>query len=196
MNDKVTGLIISAGLSSRLKGFKPLLKLPGGKSFICLIADKLSTVCDEIIIVSGHKHELLSQHLESNMHQTNYRIIHNPGYREGMFSSLQAAAKEINSGWILYHFVDQPGLPLVFYSEFIKQIDDIHNWIQPVNIGRKGHPVLFNNPVSELIRSAGSSLSLRDIGHSDKVVKKFWEYNSKYIFQDIDTDKDYAEMSS
>ncbi len=49
-----------------------------------------------------------------------------------MFTSLQTGlTAAINSDWILYHFVDQPGLPNKFYQEFIKQIDDEHNWIQP-----------------------------------------------------------------
>ncbi|MDZ7765978.1 MAG: nucleotidyltransferase family protein [Melioribacteraceae bacterium] len=55
MSNKLTGIILSAGLSGRMKAFKPLLKLPNGKTFIQSIVEKLSGVCDEIIVVTGFK---------------------------------------------------------------------------------------------------------------------------------------------
>lgn len=191
MPTSLNGIILSAGFSSRINDFKPLLQMPGGKSFICTIAGKLSQVCDKIIIVTGYMHKEVSEHVSESLKDVNYKIVFNPHYNEGMFSSLQAGVKESDSDWILYHFVDQPGLPDDFYSEFILQIDDSYNWIQPVNKGRKGHPVLFNKDVKRLILSGNQSESLKNIGHNKSVVKKYWEFESELIQQDIDTDTDY-----
>ncbi|MDZ7765977.1 MAG: NTP transferase domain-containing protein [Melioribacteraceae bacterium] len=79
------------------------------------------------------------------------KFVFNENYKSGMFTSLQAGLTNTNTNWYLYHFVDQPSLPLNFYSDFANQIDDQSNWIQPTYQNRKGHPILFDNYVKEMI---------------------------------------------
>ena len=112
-----------------------------------------------------------------------------------MFTSLQAGIRKVTeANWILYHFVDQPGLPQTFYSDFMKQIDDNHNWIQPMLNGEKGHPILIHYELFETVQKASKDSNLREVSRNSIVKKKFWECGYQEIFQDIDTEEDYLSL--
>ena len=85
----VIGLIIAAGLSSRMGEFKPLLKL-NNITFISNILNKLQSVCNEIIVVTGHNLKLIESEIEANFvtEDSNIRLVHNQDYKKGMFTSI------------------------------------------------------------------------------------------------------------
>lgn len=194
-NEKnITGLILAAGLSGRMKEFKPLLKI-NSETFISVIIKKLSHVCNEIIVVTGFNSDLIFNEIDKSGLSELCKIVFNADYGKGMFSSLQKGIEVIQSEWLIYHFVDQPSLPIDFYLEFAGQISSAHDWIQPVNKGRKGHPIIFNKKVCELIKQKKFDSSLREISHDSSVIKYYWDYKSDLILEDIDTSDDYKTIS-
>ena len=65
MQKKIFALILSAGLSGRMKMFKPLADYKG-KTFLNNIIIKLDKICDEIIIVTGfNSDELKTETIKS-----------------------------------------------------------------------------------------------------------------------------------
>ena len=194
LQKKIYGIVISAGLSGRMKKFKPLLPYKG-KSFIQNIVYKLHSVCDKIIIVTGYKVNEVEENVnELNIH-SKIEFVFNPEFGKGMFTSLQKGISEAkNCDWILYHFVDQPGLPGNFYPDFIKQAESNYNWIQPINKGQKGHPILLGKDLFELIAKSSPESNLREISKSPNVKKKYWDCNYTKIFQDIDTEEDCSKL--
>ena len=187
-------MILSAGLSGRMKKFKPLLPYKG-KSFVQNIVHKLNPVCDTIIIVTGYKANEVTENVNDLSLHSKIEFVFNPDYEKGMFTSLQKGISETkNSDWVLYHFADQPGLPEKFYSDFFKQIENNYNWIQPVNKDQKGHPILLGKDLFESIANSSADSNLRDISKNPKVKKKYWECNYKEIFQDIDTEEDFSKL--
>ena len=198
---KIHGLIVAAGLSGRMKSFKPLADYKG-KSFIINIILKLEVICDQIFIVTGHEADELKTSVINYLTKANQIellkkifFVYNDSFQKGMFTSLQkgiSAAK--NYDWILYHFVDQPGLPEIFYNNFILQIDNQHNWIQPSYKNKNGHPILIKSDLFDLIINSSEDSILKEMSKSPEVKKKYWECNSKEIFQDIDTEEDYKTI--
>jgi molybdenum cofactor cytidylyltransferase len=194
MQKKIYGIILSAGLSRRMGKFKPLIYYKG-KSFIQNIVFKLNSVCDKIIIVTGFKSNEVKENVNQLNMQSKIEFVQNESFEKGMFTSLQAGlSKAKESDWIIYHFVDQPGLPEEFYKEFVNQIDEKHNWIQPKLKEQKGHPVLIHNKLIDHILSSSNDSTLREISNDAIVKKKFWECSYKEIFQDIDTEEDYSKL--
>jgi len=192
---KINGLIISAGLSGRMGKFKPLLSYKG-KPFIQNIVLRLDSVCDKIIIVTGYKANELEEDINQLNINSKIEFVFNPKYEKGMFTSLQAGLKKAdNCDWIFYHFVDQPGLSEMFYKEFVEQIDEKHNWIQPKIREQKGHPILIKRNLFQIILDAPLNSNLRTISNDPKVKKKFWECNYSEIFQDINTEEDYSKLN-
>jgi len=196
MGIKINGFILSAGLSSRMKSFKPLLNFDG-KSFIISIVEKFIPVCEKIGVVTGFQREEVENEinkyaLESNLNKI--QIIHNPDYETGMFSSFKAGLKELSEcDWLLYHFVDQPHLPNGFYPEFVNQIEIGFDWIQPEYNQKKGHPILINRSLFPKILDSKIT-SLKEISYSVQINKKIWACNYKQVNEDIDTKEDYLKL--
>ena len=59
---KITGLVISAGLSGRMGKFKPLIEFDN-KTFLEHIILKLDKICSRIIIVTGYRNDLAKKEI-------------------------------------------------------------------------------------------------------------------------------------
>ena len=202
MNDgsiKIDGLLISAGLSGRMKTFKPLLKYED-KSFLLNIAEKLSTVCDNIVVVTGFKaHEVMGEFnaVKEKRLCMKTKFVFNRNYKSGIFSSIQAGLSKCEAAdWVLLHFVDQPTLPIDFYKGFVNRIDENFDWIQPMFKMKKGHPLLLGRKTTELILSSSPEGNLKEISHNKKLDKKFWNCDYPQIFADIDTPEEYQSIKT
>ena len=191
------GLILSAGFSSRMKRFKPLINWQG-EPLLLQIVKKMTAVCGTVVIVTGFRgdevEETVKGLLDIHLHEK-IRFVHNPAYAEGMYGSLKTGFRELHqSEWVLFHFVDQPGLPSSFYSEFTGQIDAEHNWIQPRCKERNAHPLLIHHSLFPLIYEQNEFQSLRDISRLPLVIKKLWECDYPGVLHDIDTDEDWEKF--
>ncbi|MCF6269985.1 MAG: NTP transferase domain-containing protein [Melioribacteraceae bacterium] len=194
MKNKITGLLIAAGFSSRMGKFKPLLTYRK-KSFLYNIVTKLDSVCDETIVITGHNDDLIEKELNSFSTKKRIKTIFNENYQDGMFTSLQTGLQgTASSHWVLYHFIDQPNLPNLFYKEFIAQIDDSFDWIQPKYNGKKGHPILLGEEVIKIILASNPKSNLKQISENHNIKKKCFDVKTKSIFCDVDTKEDYKTL--
>ena len=204
---KLSGLLIASGLSSRIRGFKPLLSYEE-KSFLITIVEKMLSVLSHVVIIVGHNHiqllEEFNTHFNDKVEKTSddswivenrIKIIYNSNYQEGMFTSLQLGAKQLtDSDWILYHFIDQPNLPEEFYSEILKQQLKSINWVQPLFKEKRGHPIIFDKKVLSKIIDADYSSNLREALKDESLIKRFWNCNFSEVLEDIDTNEDYRKL--
>ena len=190
-------LLIAAGLSERMGKFKPLL-LYQNKPIVITIIEKLKDISNRVFIVTGFREGALISEIKKYFDKElgdKIVFVSNPEFDKGMFVSMQAGLRKAKEyDWLLFHFVDQPHLPKNFYSEFISQIDDKFDWIQPAFKERKGHPVLIKNTLFKIFIEAGGNSSLKELTNSKKVNKKIWNCNYKEILNDIDTPYDYEEL--
>ncbi|MEJ2615608.1 MAG: nucleotidyltransferase family protein [Ignavibacteriaceae bacterium] len=191
----LNSLLISAGLSSRMGNFKPLL-LFRNEPIVISIIKKLLPISSKVFVVTGFKEneliKVIEDHFSKSELKDNIVFVSNHNYEKGMFTSLQkglSEAKECN--WLLYHFVDQPQVPEKFYEDLISQIDDKSDWIQPSFGGRKGHPVLLKNNLFKDIIEAEENSTLKDVINTKNINKKIWNCSYKEILIDIDTPEDY-----
>ena len=143
---KINGLLISAGFSGRMGAFKPLMTYEG-EPFVVVITKKLLIFCDRVVIVTGFKNDQVESIINSTFYTLHSSLKHrvvcvyNSNYEKGMFTSLQTGLKELtDSNWVLFHFVDQPFHKEKFYKDFISQIDENYDWIQPMSMARKVIP--------------------------------------------------------
>ena len=130
-----------------------------------------------------------------NFNKDKIKLIYNSEFEKGMFSSLQVGMREISDcDWLLYHFVDQPHLPKIFYQEFINQTDNNFNWIQPKSNQIKGHPILINKSLFPNILDSNLA-TLKAISHSSEIIKKIWNCTYPQVVEDIDTQEDYQKLT-
>jgi molybdenum cofactor cytidylyltransferase len=196
---KLHSLLIAAGLSSRMGKFKPLL-LFQNEPIIIPIIKKLLPFSSKVFIVTGFKeNEIIStinKYFQKSELKEKIVYVSNTGFEKGMFTSLQKGLiKAKDCEWLLYHFVDQPQLPSNFYSDFIDQIFNKFDWIQPAYNKRKGHPVLIKKSLFKKIIDADENSSLKDVTNTKNICKKIWDCNYKEILVDIDTPEDYNAVT-
>ena len=199
MNKKPDGLLIAAGFSSRMGKPKALL-LQDGLPFAIVILKKMILICDKIVVVLGHNADNIKKELQVFINKSDelklrVKFVINENFEKGMLSSLKYGLNaELNSKWLLYHFVDQPGLPEEFYQEFITQIENNYDWIQPSYNSKKGHPLLLQSSIFNSILELPDNSSLKEISMNNKTKKKFWDCKYKEILQDLDFPSDLKKL--
>lgn len=194
----ITGLLLCAGLSGRM-GTPKALMFHQGLPFAVLILRKLLLVCKEVVVVVGYEAEKVKTEIKkflSTGELLKVKFVLNENYKAGMFSSLQCGLKHIsNAEWILYHFVDQPTLPHLFYNQFVKQLSKKINWVQPSHKNNLGHPILFDRKVTDMIFSLSENNSLRDLSDDQRITKLIWNCNYEEVLQDIDTKEEFNNLT-
>jgi len=196
---KITGLLLSAGTSSRMGENKALLPYDDS-NFISTILLKMEPVCSKIIVVTGYQSEKIKDAVRKDKHLLNFckRIIfvENKSFSKAMFTSLQAGLREVSTKYILYHFVDNPTLPNYFYNEFLLNVNEKFNWFQPIYKNKKGHPVLFDNLTAKLILNAAETSNLKAVSQNLKIKKFYWDCPYSDILKDIDTKTDFQKINN
>lgn len=204
MNLKIDGLILAAGKSGRLGYPKQILRY-NNKFFITNVFEKISKVCQSIVIVLGYNSDLIREKFEQEIVFDNslkfgtlnkLKYVYNNDFEKGMFSSIQAGLVElIDSEYILIHKVDQPSIPEQFYKMLIQEIDREVQILQPLHNKKRGHPIIINNSVAKKILKANSDTNLREIRKNNSFTEKLWECEFPEILIDIDTPNDYNDLT-
>lgn len=196
----ITGVILAAGKSGRMRTFKPLLPY-NGKTFLAQITSKLLSVCESTVIVSGAFAERLPDNATllaaCSIGETSFsrlRMVHNPQHETGMMSSIRTAAALVTSEWMLAHFIDQPHIPEQFYVEFADIIALPCNWVQPSYDGRGGHPIAIHRTLFPALLQREGLASLRDLRSLAEVNVNYWSCSYPEVREDFDTPEEYARL--
>lgn len=190
---KISGIILAAGLSSRMGEPKQLL--PFGESTIIetVIDNLLGSKLDEVIVVIGHEAEKIQAHIQHKP----VKIVFNPDYKEGMLTSAQRGVESISASADAFAMtlVDlpliTPDLVDMVIDEYLQADDGI---AVPSYNYRRGHPVIFDR------RYADDILGLdEDSGGVRSLFKKYAgdihyvTVDTDRVLTDIDYRKDYEE---
>ena len=147
---RVTALILAAGLSSRMKRFKPLLPLGGMTALERIVRTYREAGVENVRVVVGHRHE----DLEPALARLGARSVLNPDYREGMFSSVVAGIATLGRETDAF-FVHPVDLPLVRTATIIRLVRAYRHsradLIYPTFLDRRGHPPLISGRHAQAI---------------------------------------------
>ena len=159
------GIILAAGLSSRAGEFKPLMQF-NGEFAIHHIIRKLGSVCDRIIVVTGHRASEVDAAV-SVLHDFSVTCVVNKDWERGMFTSMQTGVAALPNRYDFFlHMVDQPHVPVDVYTALLESVDDIHYVFIPTFEDRRGHPLMCRAVMKERIIAAESNATLREVLHS------------------------------
>lgn len=192
MSDKITGILLAAGASSRFGSNKLLHPLPDSGTPIAVQAAKnlLNAVPNSIAVVRPGDLKL-----KALLAETGITIVENPHASAGMSSSIRCGIKaSINKnsanadspeGWLV-SLADMPYLSTDIYQSVKDAINNGALLCAPLHQNRRGHPVgfsrLLEDELAELTGDSGAS----------SVIEKHWDQlvqipvSSKTILHDID----------
>lgn len=181
----VDGVVLAAGYSSRTGLHKMLLKF-GKSTIIEKCIEGMYDVCSQIIVVGGYRIEEISCVLSQ---YPRVKIVFNPDFKEGMFSSVKAGLRYVNEQRFFLTPGDYPLIGSSVYSDMLLIDDDI---VVPVYKGFKGHPVLIKSClIKEILNENGhSNLKefINNMGYSTIGV------DDPGILTDVDTMEDYYKV--
>jgi CTP:molybdopterin cytidylyltransferase MocA len=185
-------IILAAGLSRRIKKFKPLLPV-GGKTFIDhLISTFLSNDAEVYVVVGYHGEELREATKNRDV-----VIVDNPDYKLGMFTSVQAGVNALSSACEAFFImpVDIPLIrPATIRSLVATSRQHADRIIYPV-VGRKrGHPPLIPMSLCQTITGWKKDGNLREVLNSLESLSLEVSVPDENILLDIDTADDYRVL--
>lgn len=190
---QISAVILAAGLSSRMKDFKPLLRVGDETMVEAVIHLFQKNHIIDIVVVTGHRSEELSPFVKN----AGAIQVHNPHFRSGMLGSIQKGIKNINtesSGFFLLP-VDIPAVRSStvhrMILEFQKASDNV---IMPCFDDRSGHPPLVPCTMKKDILDLKTGSSLRDLIFSPATGIKQIKVHDRGILMDADDKKGYARV--
>lgn len=136
---KIGAVILSGGYSSRMDGFKPLMKL-GKKHLLEHVVDLFRGAgVDKIVVVTGHR----KGEVKAEAERLGIKSTHNKEYDSGMFSSVCAGAKQMKQMDAFFVLpVDIPLIRTSTVATLSKQKGENYV-VYPTFLGERGHPPLI-----------------------------------------------------
>lgn len=191
--NKFAAVIIAAGYSSRMNGFKPLLKFGNETAVENVVITYEQAGVDQIILVLGHRAEEIKALFENKA----IRCVINENFDQGMYTSIVKGIKETNDT-IDGFFIHPVDIPLVK----VQTISNLMNFFEKTEKGivypcfseKRGHPPLIHKRYKDTI------LNNDEDGGLKKLLKKHdgdalnIPVADESILMDMDTPADFEEL--
>ncbi|MEZ4701983.1 MAG: nucleotidyltransferase family protein [Rhodothermales bacterium] len=190
----VSGILLAAGLSSRMGEANKLLMPLGGLPLVLHAARALGEApLGECMAVVGHEGDQVGSVLQG----VALRCVPNAGYASGMTSSIQAgvrAASESADGYLIM----LGDMPLVRPATLALLVDALEagGIVVPVYRGTRGNPVLFSSAYRDEILAHEEPEGCRGIlkRHAARVVEV--PVDDEGVLRDVDTENAFEELKS
>ena len=190
---KISGIILAAGLSTRMGEPKQLLPFGGSTIVETVIDNLLASKLSEVVVVVGHQAERIQAHIQHKP----VKIAFNPDYHEGMLTSAQCGVKAISATADAFAMtlVD---LPLIT-SDLVNLVIDAYVLTEtgiavPSYNYRRGHPVIFNRHyVTDILALDEESGGVRSLYRKYADSIHYVTVDTDRVLADIDYRTDYEE---
>jgi CTP:molybdopterin cytidylyltransferase MocA len=185
-------IILSAGMSSRMQKFKPLLPLGPGTIVERVIGTFAQNDVDVYLVVGHNKQEII-QSVEGR----DVTVVENPAYERGMLTSIQAGVRRLcaDHKWFFVMPVDIPLVRPATVRRLMEEADKhFEAIVYPVFVGQRGHPVLVPARLTQTILDFHGSGGLRTVLSQDANSVEVAVPDANVVF-DVDSPKDYWDVT-
>lgn len=187
---KTGAVLVAAGLSSRMKDFKPMLPFGGSTVSRHMVSLLKDMDVEPVVVVTGYR----AEQLESHLSHAGVRFVRNERYEETeMFDSIQLGVKEIAADCerIMILPIDIPAL----MPETIRQTLMIDAPIlRTMCKGEPGHPIIIQTDVFPELWKNDGHRGLRGAMEESGIPITNLEVEDEGIYKDMDTKEEYKEL--
>lgn len=187
---KTGAVIVAAGLSSRMKEFKPLMKLGNVTMIEHVIQTFIHCGIEEIVVVTGRDSKRLSKFLKD------YPVtcLVNPEYAHSeMFDSAKIGFRYLKEKCQNIFFTPAD-IPL-FSEETVTKLLSSHAPIRKPSYQRRGgHPLLLDNSVILSILSYEGESGMKGALKACEAEMEYVEVMDRGILMDADTKEDFGRL--
>lgn len=188
---KTGAVILAAGRSSRMGGFKPMLKIGSITVIRRVIQTMRQAGADPVVLVTGRQAELL----ESHVSDLGVFCLYNPLYASTqMLDSIKIGLRYLQGKCdrILLTPVDVP----LFSAETARKllVDCQAAVAAPLCNGRKGHPLMLSAEIVPFIEGYDGPGGLAGALGASGCPMNLVETEDEGVLLDIDTPDDYEKL--
>lgn len=193
----INGIVLAAGLSSRMKVFKPFLKLNGKTIIENSIDSMFSSGVKKVIVVLGYRGNEVEEFLKDKYDPLRIVFTYNHKYLEtDMLTSIKIGISALGNCDAFYIL---PGdMPVINTTTFIKVKEDMIKTNAmiafPTINGYRKHPPLISKDLINYIINFNSNDGLRGLWKlfDDKIVNV--AVDDLGCIMDADTKEDYNKL--
>jgi molybdenum cofactor cytidylyltransferase len=197
--EKLAGILLAAGSSTRMGRLKQLLPL-GGKTLIeRTLEQTLASELNKIVLVLGHRAEEVDKSLPAALKVPRLSIVNNVHYMRGMSSSIIAglSAVEKSHDHIMILLADMPGVDSRSINHLIRQYLLSGLPLGAVKVGkRRSHPVILSRSFYGALHKLRGDVGAKGIFEANAGRVCLVEPDSRYDDGDIDTRQDYLSLKT
>jgi len=194
---RIAGLILAAGQSRRMGTLNKLLITVDGKPMVRHVVEAVAASgLAPILVVTGHEHE----RVEAVLSGLPVRFVHNPGYAEGLSTSLKSGLSALpeTADGALVCLGDMPRVVAADIERLIDAFNPLEGRaiIVPTRQGKRGNPVLWAKRFfPEMQEIAGDVGARHLIGAYPESVAEV-EMAGDGVLTDIDTPQALARLAA
>ena len=193
--NKVAGLILAAGASTRMGKTKQLLPMNRGRSLLGMIINEaLKSDLNKVVLVLGHRAKEIQTVLGRVLRHSKLEVVHNRQYKQGISSSIITGLSQVESSYdyVMIILADMPHIDAKLINFFLSRYLDSRQPMGAIKIRqRRSHPVIFSRKMYHELHELRGDVGARDLflKYRDRVC--LVDPGDPYDDRDIDTPEDY-----
>jgi len=191
---RIAGLLLAAGLSTRMGAVNKLTLKIGGMIMVRRAAKSLLDAGLDVFVVLGHERERIAAALSG----LSVTLVDNPSYREGQPSSMRAGLKAIGDDYdgVLVALADQPLLEAADISSLLAAYDASERTriMIPFHGGERGNPIVLPREIVEEIGERPVNFGCRKFIDNNPERIAIYQAPNDHFTRDVDTPEALAEL--
>jgi molybdenum cofactor cytidylyltransferase len=191
----VTGIVLAAGLGSRMKTTKQLLLYKGKPLLHHVLSSARASCLGKIVMVLGYE----SRTIQENIDLTSVEVVYNKLYQTGQSSSIKAGLSAVPQQHqaALFLLGDQPLLHSRVIDQLIQRFQENKGGIViPTSRGKRGNPVLIGRQFFSELEEISGDTGGRSLFQNHREKIDYLDVMDDAIHADIDTPEDYENLIS
>jgi molybdenum cofactor cytidylyltransferase len=195
--EKVAGLLLAAGASTRMGRPKQLIPISGSGLLDIALGETLRSDLDLVNLVLGHQAHEIKKALKTDLRHPRLEITFNDQYRDGISTSIRSGLSEVEVAYdhVMIILADMPRLT----SKLINLL--LHRYLESsFSLGalqtstKRSHPVIIGRKFYPALRQLRGDVGARDLflAHPEQVLRVIT--GADYDDRDIDTMDDYLDL--
>jgi molybdenum cofactor cytidylyltransferase len=195
--EKVAGLLLAAGASTRMGQPKQLLRVGEETLLDRILGQVLSSDLDLTVLVLGHQAHEIKQGLRTDLHHPKLKIVENKNYLDGISTSIITGLSEVEEAFdhVMIILADMPLVNSSLINLLLHEYLASQLQLGAIKlIGRRSHPVIIGRQFYDELHPLKGDVGARGLflKYADQVCLVEPEHD--YDDVDIDTIEEYLEF--